>query len=238
MRKYVVLLTIVCAAAPALAGLSVGDTIRFYDREGTTGGGEYGVAMAGAVPNPEIFRTFCVQVGEFLDFNRYGFNVVGITDHTEFAGGNTLTPYTAYLFTQFTNQSLSNYDYPSNTTAHTRDANSLQRALWFLEGEVGSVGSDLQAVAWIKEAVNAVGVSFAGYNYTPRGPATWGTGLGSVRVLNLTWATSRFAKAGTPAQDVLYISPEPVVPSVDAPSAALLGVIGLGLAAWAKRRFS
>jgi hypothetical protein len=62
MRKIVLVLAVVCATAPALAGLSVGDTIRFYDREGTTGGGEFGAALAGAVPNPELFRTFCVQL--------------------------------------------------------------------------------------------------------------------------------------------------------------------------------
>jgi hypothetical protein len=237
MRKLLAVLTVVCLAAPALAGLSVGDTIRFYDREGTTGGGEYGVALAGPTANPELFRTFCVQVSEFLDFNRAGFNVADITNHSEVVGGNTLTPYTAYLYTQFSSRSLSGYDYAAGTAAHIGDANSLQRAIWLFEGEIAGVGSDLQAAAWVKEAVNAVGVGFGGYSYAPRGPATWGTTLGQVRVLNLTWASSRYANAGRAAQDVLYFVPDGV-PMVDAPSAALLGVIGLGLAAWAKRRLS
>ncbi len=241
MRRLVLVAIALVAAAPALAGLSVGDTIRFYDREGSMGG-EYGVALAGAIPNPELFRTFCVQRGEYLDFNRAGFNVTGITNHSEFVGGNTLTPYTAYLFSQFSNGSLSGYDYSANTAAHTADADSLQRAIWLFEGEISGVGTDAQAKTWVKEAINAVGVRFAGFTYGPRGTATWGTSLGSVQILNLTWATTRYGKAGSGAQDVLYVgangSPSDPPPVVDAPSAIVLGVIGLGLSAWAKRRFS
>jgi len=172
--------------------INVGDTIRFFDREGNTGGGEFGVAkLPDAIT--ELFRTFCVQRTEYIDFNSAGFNVVGITEYAQL-GNDRIEPQTAYLYTQFRSGTLSNYDYMPNTQEHINDANSLQKAIWWFEGEISSYpSSDTQADLWIKEA-NA---------------ANW-SDLGNVRVLNLVWATSRsgFA-AGTPAQDQLVLVPEP-----------------------------
>lgn len=222
MKKGLITSMVVCVlAAPLMADpISVGDEVRFLNQEGTTAGGEFGLAMVG--PNmPELLRTFCMQKDEHLDFNPNGFEVVGITKFVEMQH-DPLDERTAYLYTKFRKGTLSNYIYtPGGDEGGAWDrvdsANALQTAIWAIEGEVPMpVGG--QALAWITEATNKVS------------SGSW-TGLHDVRVLNLAYAASRTDKAGLPAQDVLVL-----MPSVPAPGAALL--LGLGLAAvnWMKRR--
>ncbi len=221
-------------AIPAQAALSVGDTIRFEDREGTVGGGEYAVYGVSPFSANELFRTFCVQTTEFLDFNAAGFKIVGITDHTV-AGNDQISPQTAYLFAHFSMGDLGHYDYtpaPYNdsTYEHDRDANDLQKALWYFEGETSTTFSNLptESQQWITEANNAVS------------SGAW-SGLDGVSVLNITWATSRGGHyKNDNAQDVLYWNPPPPPPpGVPEPASiavwSLLG-LSLGWTSWRRRR--
>ncbi|GMV97844.1 MAG: hypothetical protein HRF43_17215 [Phycisphaerae bacterium] len=205
-------------AAPLMADLvNVGDTVRFTKQEGAFPGGEFGVSLVG--PNqPEMFRTFCTQVDEQLDFHPDGFKVVGITDHVELQH-DPIDERTAYLYTKFRQGTLSNYDYTPGSAGHHASATELQLAIWGIEGERPMPVSG-QAALWIAEAENAI---LLGH---------W-SGLGAVRVLNLVYATTRgHHRAGDPAQDVLTLIPVP------APGAALLTGLGIALIGWLKRRLA
>lgn len=193
----------------ASAGLiKVGDTIYIRNREGTTGGGEFGVDRVGD-SHGDLFRTFCVQKTEHIDF-KHQFLVAGIgTAAVGASAPDPLSAETAYLYTRFRTGTLCDYDGASGSGGRTSSANSLQRAFWFLEGDIKKPKKDLQAMRWIQEASDAVSSGL------------W-SGLGDVRVLNLTWLDGR------PAQDQLYLVPEPA-------TLTLFG-IGVGIAALAARR--
>jgi hypothetical protein len=199
----------VCVVAPSARAdaVAAGDYVRFYDREGTLGGGEFGIAKtAPSTPTPELFRTFCIQRTEFVDFDPAGFKITGINAHTV-AGDDYISDKTAYLYTQFRQGTLPGYDV-STTAARVASANALQTVFWYLEDEpsftnFSVVSSNAKALSFYNLAVDATTVGGV--------TDAWvGMGIGNVRVMNLVWATTRngFA-AGTYAQDQLVLVPTP-----------------------------
>ncbi len=187
--------------------IQVGDVVRFFDREGTTDGGEFGLAL---LPNSsiEILRTFCLQRDENLDMDARGFTVMSISD-TVMMQNDKLDPRTAYLYTQFRNGTLSSFDYTPGSAARIAGANDLQKAIWHLEQEPGYGSVTGQALLWVQEA----------------GAAGWND-IGNVRVLNIVWAHG--SSYGQPAQDVLILNPVPEPMS--------MALAGLGLSAVAALR--
>jgi hypothetical protein len=112
---------------------------------------------------------------------------------------------TAYLYTQFSAGTLSNYDY-SNATLREADANALQNAFWYLENEQPATYTlSGQALAWVNEAT----------------AANW-TNIGNVRVLNL-YKDQAFTQI---AQDQLYMTAPVPEPETYAMMLAGLGLIG------------
>jgi len=192
--------------------ISVGDIITFKDGPGTTAGGEFMVYSGDGVTY--LFNTFCIETNEYIDFKSQ-FIVDSIS--TEAVGGgkgggspDPLDPRTPYLYYMFATGQLSNYRY-DDATNRKYDADSLQRAFWYLEQEITSL-SDSQALAWIEEATNAA----------------W-TDIGNVRVLNISWYGG--PNHGKLAQSQLILVPEP--------STLLLlgaGLLGLGLVTRWRRR--
>jgi len=126
--------------------------------------------------------------------------------------GDPLDPKTAYLFTQFSQGTLSGYRYSGTHNERTADAAALQNAIWYIEQEIATLPSG-KATTWYNAAV----------------AAGW-TSIGSVRVLNLyTTYNATTGKVTGLAQDILVI---PV------PAAVLLGMLGLGVAGLKLRRFA
>lgn len=204
---------LVLGAQPAAAApLGPGSQIKLFDSYGTTGGGEFNASVVGGTAG-DSFITFCLEENEFFVPGQtlYVKDVSTAAVNGGVAGGNPdfISAQTAYLYTQFSQQTLSNYDFSSTGSARVADANSLQKAIWFFENEVGSSALDSQAQAWVDEA-NSAG---------------W-TDIGNVRVLNL-YTDAAYTHL---AQDQLYLMPVPE-PEIY----AMMGV-GLGLLGWFGRR--
>ena len=224
MKKFfsgllAIALTSLVQAASA-ASLAAGDTIKLTDSYGSTGGGEFiGTILSGAAA-PGSFITFCVEKNEFFTPGQtLQVQAVSTAAVNGGAGGGNPDPLdarTAYLFTQFSLGTLSNYSY-DNATARVSSANSLQKAIWYLEQEISLPSSDTQAQSWINEATNKVS------------SGEW-SGIGDVRVLNLYRWDSATHSYSLPAQDQLYVIPIPE------PETYAMLLAGLGLLGFAMRR--
>lgn len=207
---------LLCSFAIGAAPLiEAGDKIRLYDGPGTTGGGEFWVDVLGTGATGTInasnndFITFCLEKNE--TFNSYGQDLKVAAVNTAavsggVAGGNPdpLSAATAWLYTSFVDGTLAGYS-PTSTLA-----NSLQKAIWYLEEEIAWSELDAQAATWVN-AANASG---------------W-TDIGNVRVLNLLkWNGS----AWVASQDQLYVTPVPE------PETYAMLLAGLGLLGFFARR--
>lgn len=201
----------VASADPLLAP---GSVIRLYDSYGTTGGGEFNGQIVGTSAAID-FISFCLELNEYFS---PGQSLLVRDISTEArnggAGGPSPDPIsyaTAYLFTEFSLQTLSGYDFGSEA-ARVASANSLQRAIWYLEQEIPMSQLDAQALAWVDQATAAT--------------AGW-TSVGNVRVLNLLRQDSTGAYTLN-AQDQLYLQ--------SVPEPASLALFGVGLATLAAMR--
>jgi len=183
---------VVSFALVLLSGISamadpvkVGDIVSFVRGPGTGSGGEFILHKAG-VP---VFSTFCVQTAELLslspDFDpvRWPYSIGGITEQIVLAGSKPLDHKSAWLYTQFRQNTLPGYG------GADADANALQNAIWASEGLVALAPG--AATTWYDMAV----------------AAGWQDN-GDVRVINLKYSNGRLD-----AQDVLVLQtpvPEPL----------------------------
>jgi len=215
MKKLILTFAaLILIAAPALA-----DTVTIADSWGGTNGGEFIVTPSGFGFTPASlgeqttpqFETFCVETAEFLNFGST-FTVSSITGKAIMGRtppGDPISNETAWLYDQFISRTLA-YQYDTSTQANRNqrisDANDLQNAIWAYEGEGGG---PTKYTVLANAAVN------------PPGGGGW-VNPGTIKVMNLTWSD------GTRAQDLLV--------KVPAPAAVLLGVVGLALVGWARKR--
>lgn len=218
LRSLAVVAGLLVAQAVSAQYVSVGGTIRLNDGPGAGPGGEFTATVLSG--GSGSFQTFCLERNEYFSYGetlRVGSITSGAMNGGVSGGVGGVDPLdyrTAYLYTQFSNGTLSGYDY-GNATLRIADANALQNAIWFLEGEITTIGSGItsaeanQAQAWVNQA-NAAG---------------W-TNLGNVQVLNLYRGTN----FTTRAQDQLYITPVPE------PETYVMLLAGLGLMGFVARR--
>ncbi len=171
------------------------------------------------------FQTFCLEKGEYISSPMD--IVVSTTSINELTGavgspgsgshaiwggktyGDNLDPLTAYLYTEFATGVLSNYDYGAGRAT---SAGQLQKAIWYLEGEITSLTSGSQADTWVTEAQNS----------------GW-TSIRDVRILN-TWAVGHIGDPSYRKQDQLYITP--------IPASLILGLLGLGVVGVKLRKYA
>ena len=194
--------------AAEAAPIAPGDTIRFQDAPGTTGGGEFLVT----VNDLESFLTFCLQRTEYIDYSTQ-FVVGGVSKFASSDdgahGGNALgqdalSSQTAWLYTKFRAGGLTGYDYLGLT--RWQSANDLQNAIWWFENELPANPNNAFVTAANSAVLNG-----------------W-SGIGHVRALNLEFPDGR------EAQDQLAIE------SVPEPATLTLFGSAVALIAWRKRR--
>jgi hypothetical protein len=204
-----VLLAALCATPVAEAApIAPGDTIKFQDGPGTTGGGEFLVT----VNNLESFLTFCLQRTEYIDYSTQfvvgGVSTFASSDDSAHGGNGLgqdgLSSQTAWLYTKFRAGSLTGYDYLGLT--RWQSANDLQNAIWWFENELPANPNN----AFVTAANSAV---LDGWS-----------GIGHVRALNLEFPDGR------EAQDQLALE------SVPEPATLTLFGSAVALVAWRRRR--
>jgi hypothetical protein len=131
-------------------------------------------------------------------------------------GQDPISTYTAWLYTQFTDGALSNYDYTNTGTSvfasREASANALQHAFWGFEQEETLDQSNY----YVQLAMNSTPTDFA---------------IGDVRVLNMyLYDPTKPGGVGVEAQDQLTRVPEPT-------TLALFGVGMVGVLV-KRRRFT
>lgn len=224
MTRFIAALCSAAFACTALADTTQHITVDTNDAAlyGGTSGGEFLVTVnAGSAPigiytAGQSFRTYCVELNEYVSDG----GVYYVDVNTAAVGGGNgggspdpLSSESAWLFQTYAPQVDSDLE-----------ADAIQYALWTMEQEGDFSGNQLGADVFGLgfDPTDTVGDFIAWITANTPG----GFGLGNVRVMNLfTTNSPRYEH-----QDLLVLVP--------VPGAALLGVLGLGIAGWAKRRMA
>ena len=228
--KRVVFITVICAyafvAAPAMADMIINLKTTFTGQYGTTNGGEFLMTVKqdpiGIYSINEQFRSFCLETNEYVSNDKNYYVTLDTMARQGGTGGlhpDPLSPQSAYLYSLW----LDGTD-GVNTIAHSHTtANALQRAIWYLEEE--SLGSNANLsgdyIKWANDAVALGGSNDSWHNL-------WGNTIGDIRVMNL-WTKSNHTGY---AQDQMVRVPAP------APTAILLGILGLAVAGVKLRKYA
>jgi hypothetical protein len=156
---------------PAQAtGIVTGDQIKITGSAGTLGGGAFSVDGPGAAD----FLTFCIEINEFIQYDTPYFVKISTAAESGGAGGQVPPPpagtsdpldsRTAYLYSQFLQETLGNYAFNGTVEQKKVSANALQLAIWRIEGELDDdytvLGSSTQVFGNASLATRNLATSF------------------------------------------------------------------------------
>jgi len=253
MRKLV-FIAVLCAffATPVLAdpfghGEGYDGGTAYWDREDgyyAGQGGEFTIEGAGLLlsnsayaattsgigSDADSFQSFCIEMAENIyepmeiwvsEASTTALTTYGSGSHAWEGGtgsGDDLDPMTAYLYTMFATGTLDGYNYTAGV-ARVASAAALQNVIWGIEGELSS---------WNPNSLTGLEEDFYddAYNAVYQ-TQTW-SGIRNVRVLQM-YRDSDNCDYGR-KQDQLYLTP--------IPGAAILGILGLGVAGLKLRKYA
>ena len=233
MKKAIIMFAaLILIAAPAMADPRIIVSTNWPYQSGNAG--EFLLTLRDPIqygnvslPAGTQMATFCMEEWENISWgDNYLYARVNTAAVLGNGGGDgqsdPLDTMTAYLYTKMMNGTLAGYY--TNPAGRRASAGELQRAMHYIEGELGAGQTPVAFLgAW------SLGLQFYNEALEATTPGTdnnitW-SGIGDVRVLNTYW----YSNGTGLSQDVLIIP---------APAAVLLGALGLGLVGWLKRRMA
>lgn len=211
---------------------------------GANGGGEFKVTtFTGAgVPNNQgagvqiaggVFQTFCLERSESLAFgSTYDYTVDTAAVRGGFDGqdgtlgglsSDSLDARTAYLYTKFWLGTLTGYD-KTVGSGRAASATALQLAIWKIEQELVPTGGS--GAADLSDRFNSLSVNYNALakQFYDDAVANAGTGIGQVRVLNLTITSGGSVSQ---RQSLLVMVPLPSAAWLGLGMMSVLGVVGV-----------
>jgi hypothetical protein len=223
-------------SASRAAVVTLNDHLKFSNGPGSPGG----IFHVNDVTQGFSFDTFCVELTQGVNFSDT-FVVDGLSTAT-ISAGKSLTNYVSWLYTQFVNHTLSDFNFAhandlsgSIASAAALQANELQYAIW--KG-IGYTDNQIQ---------NAGGTTFSPSTQTLvdwanayNADGTWshaGTNFGDVQIINLGNVGDHGAAN---AQDQLVLIPHTPPGASPAPEPTSLAIWGFvvslgGVVAWRRQ---